>query len=126
MATKKKPAAEMDADTAEFDGAVPAGKVDLDDNPDAPKITGQVEAAGSKRVLNLGDEVVLFTPNPINGQTRNMATVTRLNSDGTINAAVKRGDGQVVELNSIKNSKPDAGDISAYWQWAVDGETAKA
>jgi hypothetical protein len=101
------------AENAARERGAPAAGLDRDESP---KVTG-FRLVPDDRVVMVDDEVILVTPNPIEGQTENKAIVTKVNPNSTINVKVEIGGptGTLRQFSSVRNEITQ--DRSPWWRW---------
>ena len=101
------------AENAARERGAPAAGLDRDESP---KVTG-FRLVPDDRPVMVDDEVILHTPNPIEGLTENKAIVTKVNPNSTINVKVEIGGpgGALRQFSSVQNSITQ--DRSPYWTW---------
>lgn len=85
-----------------------------------PRITAKVEAQDSDRVAAVGDDVIVFTPNPIDGNTRHEARITRLNVDSSVNVEIKTATGRYVQFSGVASSQPAMGTPQMWFAWPAE------
>lgn len=108
--------AEVAENAARERGAPAAPAMDRDESP---KVTGFRIVADDRPVM-VDDEVMLHTPNPIEGKAVNRAIVTKVNPNSTINVKVEIGgpNGGLRQFSSVRNEITE--DRSPWWCWPED------
>lgn len=82
---------------------------------EAPAVRGTAAETTDKRVVQQGDEVVIITRNPVNGETRNHGKVLKVNDDSSIAVRVPRNDGNgVFDFSPVYNSERNG---ESHWVW---------
>jgi hypothetical protein len=81
----------------------------------APAVRGQTESTDSERIVQQGDDVVIFTKNPVNGQLENRGKVLKVNQDRTLAIRVPLSNGQTQDFTGVGNVETQ--DTNPYWAW---------
>ncbi len=82
---------------------------------EAPAVRGNVEPVASDRVVQQGDDVMLISKGPINGQLENRGKVLKVNPDKSLAIRVPLNDGGTRDFTGV-GSEPTT-DANPHWAW---------